>query len=193
MLKKPRISIEPSPDRVVDFAGPSQPRIGGSTAVVRSFAAQTRLLVAGGARRVEDLRIGDRVLTADRGLQPLRWVGQAMTDGRGMAAPVCISAGALGNAAELIVAPEHRVLLSGLQARERFGSNEVLVPARQLVDGDRIFVTPQAEVTYHQILFDRHELVFAEGALCESLLPPDALDQVRPMALGAGAALRAVI
>ena len=66
-----------------------------------------------------------------------------------------------------------------------FGADEVLVKAADLVDGESVYFGEEADVTYHHILFDRHEIVFAEGAPAESLHPGDdalaALDEAARM------------
>ncbi len=133
--------------------------------------AGARVLVPGGLRRVEALRPGDAVLTADHGIQTVRGIHTHMLGGRDDNAPVFIAAGMVGNGANLLVAPGHRFVIRGDWVQRRLGVNEALVPARQLIDGTGIFRSPRAEVTYYQIRFDRHELIFAEAALCESLRP----------------------
>ena len=52
-----------------------------------------------------------------------------------------------------------------------FGATELLVPAKSLVNSDTIFFRPCNSVTYCHILFDQHEIIFANGVKTESFLP----------------------
>jgi len=135
------------------------------------FAAGTRIETAEGLIAVEDLREGMRVETMDRGVQPLRRVLAKTVSGMGALAPVVIGAGVLGNGRALRLSPHHRMVVSGWRAELLTGEPEVLAKARDLLDGRRVRVEPVAEVTYFHLLFDRHEIVFAEGAASESYHP----------------------
>ena len=139
------------------------------------FVAGTRIAVPGGLTRVEDLVPGDLVMTRDHGPRPIRWTGQRSVPGVGAFAPVRIMAGALGDHGTLSVSPQHRILLQDWRAQLFFGEEEVLCPAHRLVDGDRIHRAPCARVTYVHVMFDRHEIVEAEGLASESFLPGDYL------------------
>ncbi|WP_322867140.1 Hint domain-containing protein [Aquicoccus sp. G2-2] len=141
--------------------------------VVICFTAGTRIATAEGPRAVEDLRRGDLVVTRDHGLQKVRWAGQRRVAALGSLAPVRFDAGALGNARPLLVSPQHRMLITGPEAALLFGDAEVLASAKHLVNGGTIRQVP-GEVTYVHILFDRHEIVYAEGAASESFFPGDA-------------------
>lgn len=138
---------------------------------VACFVAGSRILTPDGPRKVEDLRAGDLVETLDRGAQPLIWTGGRKVDGTGVLAPIRFGAGALGNRSALLVSPQHRMLVTGWRAELFYGEPEVLVPAKALVDGDRVHRAPVSQVSYHHILFDRHEIVMAEGVLSESFHP----------------------
>ncbi len=77
-----------------------------------SFTRGTRITMATGAQKpIEDLRPGDRILTRDEGVQQLRWIGESTSRAVGRMAPVLIRAGALNNAADLLVSPDHRLLV----------------------------------------------------------------------------------
>jgi Ca2+-binding RTX toxin-like protein len=135
------------------------------------FTAGTRLATAKGHRPIEKLRVGDLVQTADHGLQPIRWIGSMTVDGMGALAPILISAGALGNRRDIMVSPLHRMLVSGWKVELLFGEDEVIAAAKMLVDGADIRPHPMRAVTYYHLLFDAHEIVFAEGAGAESFHP----------------------
>lgn len=143
----------------------------GEPPVIPCFAAGTRLHTPHGPRLVERLRPGDLVETLDHGAQPLRWVGRATVAGIGPFAPVRFEAGSLGNARPLWLSPLHRVLVTGWQAQLHFGEAQVLVAARDLVGRPGVTQRPVPRITYLHVLFDRHEIVLAEGAPCESLHP----------------------
>lgn len=135
------------------------------------FVAGTRIQTSDGSHRVEEIEAGDWVRTMDRGLQQVRWSGQRTVRAEGAFAPICVSKGSLGNSRQLLVSPQHRMLLSGWKAELYFGAPKILVAAKHLVDHDRIFVLTQPTVTYVHLLFDHHEIVFAEDAPTESLDP----------------------
>ncbi len=142
---------------------------------VPCFVAGTMIFTAQGARAVETLQPGDLLLTRDSGMRPVRWVGQVTVDGRGRYAPIRFMPGVQGNNRALFVSPNHRMLVTGWKAEMYFGENEVLLPAKNMVNGDTICVAPCDRVTYVHVLLDRHEVIYAEGAATESLHPGDYL------------------
>jgi hypothetical protein len=140
-----------------------------------------------GLRPIESLVVGDKVLTLDHGFQPLRWIGSKVVSAdrqirEPKLRPIRIPAGALGRSVperDLLVSPQHRILLVSPVAERMFGSRETLVAAVKLVGRNGIAVAEDiSEVTYLHLMFDRHEVIFANGARSESLLPG-------PMAMGA--------
>lgn len=147
------------------------------------FTHGTRILTPHGPCRIEDLCEGDYVQTKDNGVQAIRWIGaRRMTGARLFAMPrlrpVRIRAGALGidrPEEELLVSPEHRMLIKGDVALELFNTPEVLVPAHELINGDTISVDLNVrEVTYVHILFERHQVLWANGVETESFHPAHA-------------------
>tara|TARA_R110002051_G_scaffold17010_2_gene50440 strand:- start:9288 stop:10319 length:1032 start_codon:yes stop_codon:yes gene_type:complete len=135
------------------------------------FLAGTRIETADGPRLIEGLVIGDMIPTVDNGMQPIRWIGTSTINGRPDAAPVCFEIGALGNTAPLYVSPQHRMLLTGWRAELYMGEDEVLIPAIQLVNDHSIRQVKQDKVTYYHLMFDTHELIYAEGIVSESFHP----------------------
>jgi hypothetical protein len=172
-------------DQVVEFTVTG--RSGGSsdidTVVINiliCIARGTLVTTPEGEVRVEDLRPGDLVLTADGRAEPVRWIGSRRLVPAELAAdpalrPIRIAAGAFGPgrpARDLHVSPQHRVLLSGWQAELLFGQEQVLVPAKGLVDDQAVRVDRSMEdVEYFHILFDRHEVILTEGLPTESFFP----------------------
>ncbi|MCV2873558.1 Hint domain-containing protein [Defluviimonas sp. WL0050] len=122
---------------------------------------------------VEDLQVGDTVWTRDSGAQTIRWIGSKRVAAIGPLAPVLIPEGTLGNSRDIKVSPQHRMLIGGWKAELYYGETEVLVAAKHLVDGSVIRFAPGGEVEYFHILFDRHEIVVADGAPSESFHPGD--------------------
>lgn len=152
------------------------------------FARGTHLLTDRGEVAIEDLRKGDFVITRDNGPQPIRWVGSTRVGAPNASipdnlCPIRISAGALGKntpTQDLVVSPQHRVLVRSRIAQRMFGTSEVLVAAKQLLQVDGIdTATDLTEVEYFHMLFDQHEVVISNGAETESLYTgPEALKSV---------------
>ncbi len=149
-----------------------------------SFAAGTLITLPGGAQRpIEDLRPGDRVLTRDNGPQPVRWVGKATLRAIGAFAPVVITGGTLGNDADLVVSPHHRIFLYQRGATRIGGTAEILVQAKHLVDGRAVVRREGGFVDYYSLVFDNHEIIYAEGVPAESLMVTDDTLTVLPEAI----------
>lgn len=158
-----------------------------STAVV-CFAAGTRIATPEGPRAVETLGCGDLVVTLDHGAQKVLWVLQDEQRLQGVprdARPVLIRAGALGPGrpgCDLVVSPQHRVLVGGQgQLQAQFGK-EVLVPAKALTGlrGIRTMMG-KTRITWVHLACAGHEIVESCGALSETVwLGPMALRAIHP-------------
>ena len=142
------------------------------------FMRGTLLDVPDGQKAIEDLQKGDLVLTRDNGAQPIRWIGStvltaAMLRMQPDLRPVRIAAEALGAgipSRDLLVSPQHRVLVRSRIAQRMFGCDEVLVAAKQLLELNGVEIAGDVdEVEYFHILFDQHEIVTSNGADTESL------------------------
>lgn len=133
-----------------------------------------------GARLIEDLSPGDLVTTLDNGSQPVRWIGRravsvAEMRDRTALRPVRFEANAFGNPRPLLVSPQHRMLISDWRAQVYFGEDQVLIAAKALENGTTVRqIVPEEGVVYCHLLFDRHELILAEGVLSESFHPGEA-------------------
>lgn len=143
------------------------------------FTAGVMIHTPEGEKPIETLRPGDLVVTLDHGPQPIRWIGRRRLGRAELAMlpklrPIRIRAGALGDGApkrDLILSPQHRVLLRSRIARRMFGVGEALTAAKNLLGLPGVAVEEEAqEVDYIHILLDRHEVVTADGALTETLL-----------------------
>jgi hypothetical protein len=145
------------------------------------FTPGTLIATPRGEIPVEELREGDRVITRDNGIQQIRWSG-----GRAMSAadftlnphlrPVLIKRGSLGNGLperDMMLSPNHRVLVANDRTSLYFDEREVLVAAKHLVSTQGVMQVQSAGTTYHHFLFDRHEVVLSNGAWTESFQPGD--------------------
>lgn len=136
-----------------------------------SFARGTHItLSTGEQRRIEDLRIGDKVLSRDDGPQEIRWIGQSTLRAHGPFAPILIRKGTMHNENDLIVSPDHRLFIYQRSDRVGAGRSELLIKARYLVNGDTIVQSEGGFIDYFQLLFDQHQIIYAEGIAAESLL-----------------------
>ncbi|MES2142823.1 MAG: Hint domain-containing protein [Pseudomonadota bacterium] len=135
------------------------------------FVAGTRIRTSLGEVPVETLVVGDLVDTLDDGPQPLRWIGRGRVLARGNLAPIRIRAGTFGDHGTLMVSPQHRILIRDPLAVLMFGEDDVLVTAKDLVNGHSIRAVPGGSVDYVHLFFDRHQIVFSQGLATESYLP----------------------
>lgn len=139
-----------------------------------SFTRGTHITLATGEQRqIENLAVGDRVLTRDDGAQQIRWIGQSTTRAVGDFAPIRIAAGTLHNMGDLIVSPEHRLFIYQRNDELGVGRSELLIRARHLVNGTTITRMDGGFVDYFQLLFDAHQIIYAEGIAAETLLLDD--------------------
>ena len=141
------------------------------------FTPGSMVLTAFGEIPIEHLRPGDLVHTADNGLQPLKWVGKREISSTRLHVaehlrPVEIKANAFGPglpARNMLVSPYHRMLVDNMQASLLFGQEEVLAPARGLVNGSSITVDPGThDICYIHLLFDEHQIIFVDSMPTES-------------------------
>ncbi len=147
------------------------------------FTPGTRIRCADGDKLVQDLHEGDRIQTRDNGEQEVLWIGARHITGARLYAmpelrPVRIRAGALGfevPEGDLVVSPQHRILVRGARARALFNTDEVLVTAEDMIDHRRVALDHTLrKVTYLHILLEHHEVVWANGVETESFHPAGA-------------------
>ncbi len=162
----------------------------GAIVDVPCFAAGTQIATPDGSVSIEQLSVGDLVLTADNGPQKIRWIGARALNASDLTTrpnlrPIRIAAGSLGSdlpKRDLRVSSQHRMMVRSPIAVRMFDSKEILVPACKLVGVPGITVEDGAQdVVYYHMLFDRHEIVYAESAPSESLFTgAQALASVHP-------------
>lgn len=138
------------------------------------FTPGTRIATPKGARDIATLRVGDLVVTRDHGLQPIRWIQQRTVPALESFAPIRIRPGVItGQDRDLLVSPQHRMLFQGYRAELLFGESEVLVSAKHMINDKYVTQETGGDVTYIHMMFDEHEVVYAEGAATESFHPGD--------------------
>lgn len=149
--------------------------------VIMCFTPGVSIATPQGEMLIEDLRAGDRVITRDNGLQEIRWIGSKGLTWEDFTIsphlrPIHIRPGALGEGLperEMIVSPSHRLLVANDRTMLYFEEREVLVAAKHLVDNHAISQVDSVSTTYVHMLFDRHEVILANGAWTESFQPGD--------------------
>ncbi len=143
------------------------------------FTSGTSILTPTGPKLIDSLAVGDLVLTKDNGIQAIRWIGKKYLSRSELQAaphlrPVTIKKDAYGAGVpnrDVSFSPQHRILYSDPAASLAFGSRDVLVPAKGLIDGENAVSSALQDVEYIHILFDQHEIVFADGLASESFQP----------------------
>ncbi len=190
------------PERVVDIDFDENSQIDTGTAEVGQgifnvnagnvvcFAGGTPILTPKGEVPIENLSKGDLVVTLDNGPRILRTIlarrlrfPEALSKHK----PIEFKPGSLGGGMprrSLCVSPQHRMLVSDLNLRAAFGLSDLLIPAKGLLPLKGVRQKKGCrQVVYYHLVFDQHEVVFAEGAASESLYPgPEALKSVDPSA-----------
>jgi hypothetical protein len=143
------------------------------------LAAGTLIQTARGLRPIDSLSAGDLVWTLDDGLCPIRWIGHHSLSGAELARapkqrPIRIAAGVFGAGLPqrtLTLSPQHRVLIASSIVARMCGCEAVLVTAKHLLSLPGVTVdTADAGVDYWHLMFDRHQVILAEGMATESLL-----------------------
>lgn len=156
------------------------------------FTRDTLIATGQGPAPVQSLQAGDLISTLGQGPQPIRWIGRRRFERATLRAnprlwPVRILAGALGRGLpqrDLLVSRQHRMLVQSKIAQRMFGAAEVLIPTIKLTALPGIYVDDTVDsVEYFHLLFDRHQVIFAEDAPTESLFTgPEALKSLSPAA-----------
>ena len=149
--------------------------------IIMCFTPGTMIATDKGEVAVESLKPGMRVFTRDNGLQKLRWAGRRDLTRAELAArpefnPVLIRQGALGRGLpdrDMLVSPNHRMLITSDLAAVMFDDREVLVAAKHLTMMDGVDVVEADSVSYIHLMFDHHEVILGDGTWTESFQPGD--------------------
>jgi hypothetical protein len=149
--------------------------------VIPCFTPGTMIATPKGERPVEQLREGDKIITRDNGIQEIRWIGQRALNGLDLARaphlrPILVKKGALGNGLpvrDMLVSPNHRLLVANDRTALYFEEHEVLAAAKHLVNHRGVSILDAPGTTYVHFMLDRHEVVLSNGAWTESFQPGD--------------------
>ncbi len=142
---------------------------------VACYRRGTLIAAARGEVPVENLKIGDEVMTASGALRPIKWLGRRSYGGRFIMGrkdilPVCIKAGALDIGVpkrDLWISPHHAMYFGDR------GSG-VLIEAKDLVNGVSVVQAERLDkVEYVHVELESHDVIIAEGALSETFLDDD--------------------
>lgn len=147
--------------------------------LVPCFLRGTRIMMGDGTyAAIETLRVGDSVKTIENRCREIRWIGSNRISEKKLKAypnlyPVRIQKDALAQGvphSDLLVSRQHRMMLVSPIAQRMFGASEVLVSAHRLIGLPGIELDySQSQIEYFHMLFDNHEIVFADGSPSESL------------------------
>ncbi len=149
--------------------------------VIPCFTPGTMIATPRGEVPVESLRIGDKIITRDNGMQEIRWMGRRDLSWADLSAaphlkPILVRQGSLGNGLperDMLVSPNHRLLVANDRTALYFDEHEVLVAAKHLAAGKGIHSVDVAGTSYIHFMCDRHEVVLSNGAWTESFQPGD--------------------
>lgn len=187
-MRKYRTSWQADDGQIMEAEqlGPAQPLF---ESAFSAFARGTLINTTRGPVAIEDLTPGNRVVTAEHGPMPVRWVGsmtlamphnsidqepttltRIMADAFGIGRPM----------ADLLAGPGARILTRPRNMRGNPDTDQVLTPARSLSDGiQAITITPQHPVTVFHLCLRRHSTITANGLEVESFHP--GIDFERPL------------
>ena len=158
------------------------------------FAEGTLIETDQGPQKVETLEPEARIALAGGGFSSLRLnllsaVSAVQMQEFENLPPVHISAGALGEdlpKRDLRVSRQHRMQVSSPVAQRMFGETDVLIAAVRLIEMPGIYIDQAKDaLNYYHLVFDRHQVVLAEGAPAESFyIGREAIAALNPDARG---------
>lgn len=139
---------------------------------VPCYASGTRIMTPGGEMAIEDICVGDLVTTLAHGPQPVLWAGarhltRDELDARPELIPILLRDGFLGNQGDLLVSPQHGMMVSGPEGDRLVRA----VHLERAGDGRVRRARGRRSVSYHHLLLPRHAVILANGAPGESLYP----------------------
>ncbi len=135
------------------------------------FCTGTLIATEQGNIAVEEISIGDVIITTSHERRRVKWIGHRETDIRhhprpNEVRPIRIAAHAFAEyrpARDLYVSPGHAICVDLI--------GEMLIPAGALVNGSTILQTEAESVTYWHVELDGgHDIILAENLPCESYL-----------------------
>jgi hypothetical protein len=139
------------------------------------FLKGTRIRTADGDRKIEDLAAGDLLPAFFGGIRPIQWIGRYSFKKSDPTKawvrdilPVRVARSALGPDvphSDLYITRRHALLIDG-----------ILMPVCHLINGTTITVydvSDLKELEYLHIKLENHDVIYAEGTPCETLLNVD--------------------
>lgn len=132
------------------------------------FTSGTAIHTPHGDVLIDDLKVGDLVTTMDNGPQRIAWIGQRHVTQSELLQndrlqPVLIKQGVLGAERDLLVSRQHGMLL-GQDHLARATHLAKSMPGVRVASGKR-------QVTYVHLMFEAHQIIFAQGIPSESFYP----------------------
>ncbi|MEC7763175.1 MAG: Hint domain-containing protein [Pseudomonadota bacterium] len=134
------------------------------------FCQGTAVETPSGPIKIENLRLGDKVLTATSGVQPVRWITKRTVPALGQFRPIRIRAPFFGLSEDMLMAPDHRILVEGSETEYLLGETDALLQAQRLVGSHAALSEARLKtVTYYHVLLDHHDCLLHGGLRSESL------------------------
>ncbi|MEP5757882.1 MAG: Hint domain-containing protein [Litoreibacter sp.] len=138
----------------------------------------TEIATPDGQCLIEDIAVGDLVLTRDNGAKPVKWIGHskisdARRRGNDGLEPILIPKDTISTGVperDLAVSPQHRILLTGAVANTLFGAECRFLAAKHLCDGQRVRPCPERfeQLEYWHLMLDDHDVILANGCPVET-------------------------
>ncbi len=142
-----------------------------TTGGLACFAKGTRIRTGVGNQLIETLKEGDLIWTRDNGLVPLEWIASRTLPARSRFAPIQIAFETFGAFRPHLVAADHLILLTGWRAELIYGEEEILVPAKALVDNCDVRISEASQITYYHLAFETPQIVSGDGVLSQCFHP----------------------
>lgn len=168
---------DPMQSGLINAADPRRAEIPRATPC---FTPGTMITTLRGECPVEHLTVGDQVITRDNGIQPVRWIGKSQLFLHDFQAdphllPVFIRQGSLGKdlpERDMLVSPNHRILVTNARSAIKFSEREVLIAAKHLTSAG-VHTVQSSGTIYIHFMCDSHEVVLANGIWTETFQPDD--------------------
>ena len=155
----------------------SRPERGATLFAQSGLAAGVLIDSENGPVSAREIRPGLGVVTRANGIRPVLWAGLSRNvQPLSGEMPVRIRRGALtpdgtAPAQSILCAPGQKLLLRHPLNELLFGAAEVLVRAADLLHLDGVEMVTRSDFTWVHLLFERHEVIRAQGQWVETLRP----------------------
>lgn len=134
------------------------------------MTATTPVATPFGPKAIGDLKRGELVETLSGEAVPVLQVLRRTVPAYGLFEPVRLRHPYFGLERDIVVSPGQRLVIGGSRVEYLFSAEQVLVPARHLINGSAALRERDHQlVTYTQILLPDHEAIHAAGTFMESL------------------------